>query len=745
MPAGKKLTAVSPLALGLLGLLAATPPPTPVSAAPPPVTFAVPTVSGIQGYGFEQNMRIDPVSGIVYTSAPNSLSSLTSWVWRSLDGGQTFKWVAAEVQPQGKPPTCVGGGDSELAVDSAGHLYLNDLTLLNFSTSRSDDGGKTFTASCTGVPAVGVDRQWYATSGDPTNGGLISLAYDQIAQTNPLQCPGGTAAPTGQNILVINLSPAVPGAGATAGIQFGPAQVLSCDEGIMGNTEFHDYGSGGGLKAFVVHDSSALNSVTMSRCDVPGISPTSPTGFSNCSEFPIATFPGSVTGGSFATMTVDRAGNVYAIWEQAPGAQGKITGNTALMFASSTDKGQTWTVRPIPTPGLLNNVFAWPGAGDSGKLDVAWYGTSQHFMGTSGPDSTNGLWGLYASQSLDGGLTWSAPQLASEHHIHSGTIQTLMGGQTGDRTLGDYLNLRIGAKGEANISYSDSNNIDEFAVPQAMFVRQSGGPSVFDGVGTVNLPVAPNGHVLHERGHATFDSAGVVGANNPNLDILASTVTQSDPGHYRMSMELADLTSLAPPNTGAGTDLVWSTQWHVPSTTDPTGGKIFHVYMESQNGQAPSCFVGENAALLNGGGVLLTYPGNTQLTGEACQYTAAAPGSVIITVPTSAVNEAGAVSRTLYSVTASTQILSAPANSVPSSGGIGGVPPSLVDVAPAYDYVPGSQAQAPGPTPVPTPTPVLVPLPNTSVPAPLPRLAWLGPLLVAALAFALARRRRPAP
>src|SRR5438552_118263 len=68
----------------------------------------------------------------------------------------------------GKLPTCVGGGDSELAVDSVGRLYLNDLTLANFSTSRSDDQGKTFTDSCSGVADTVVDRQWYAVEGDPT-------------------------------------------------------------------------------------------------------------------------------------------------------------------------------------------------------------------------------------------------------------------------------------------------------------------------------------------------------------------------------------------------------------------------------------------------------------------------------------------------------------------------------------------------------------------------------------------------
>ena len=39
---------------------------------------------------------------------------------------------------------CPGGGDTELAVDGAGRLYFNDLSLANFSVSRSDDQGRSF-------------------------------------------------------------------------------------------------------------------------------------------------------------------------------------------------------------------------------------------------------------------------------------------------------------------------------------------------------------------------------------------------------------------------------------------------------------------------------------------------------------------------------------------------------------------------------------------------------------------------
>src|SRR5215468_3957315 len=115
---------------------------------PAPPTFGHPVISGIGGVGFEQGLRVDPSNpNRLYTSVPGSLSSDTSWIWHSLDAGKTFKWVIGATALEGKVTTCFGGGDTEIAVDSAGHLYFADLTLANFSTSRSDDQGVTFTCS----------------------------------------------------------------------------------------------------------------------------------------------------------------------------------------------------------------------------------------------------------------------------------------------------------------------------------------------------------------------------------------------------------------------------------------------------------------------------------------------------------------------------------------------------------------------------------------------------------------------
>ena len=724
--------------------LAASPAVFAQTAAP---TFGQPTISGIQGVGFEQDIRLDPTNAHrVYTSVPGSLSSDTSWIWHSEDGGKTFKWVTAGTAKEGKPNPCAGGGDTELAVDTSGNLYFNDLTLANFSTARSGDHGASFLCSNTGVPDTAVDRQWYATDGDPTNGGNIYLSNDEIG-------PGAVSCPVSglvNNVLAMYRSP-LPAASTTAGIQFGPGfkvtRVNSCDEGIMGNDEVSPVATatgqpllGGGFATlptpvkhiYVIHDDATFSKIAIGRCfpvafGAPIANVSDPSGL-NCVNLPVADLgaAGTVkTGGNFPTVAIDRAGNLYAVWEQAPVSGGKI-GNTSLMYAFSTDEGNHWsTPITIPTPGLLNNVFAWPAAGDNGRVDIAFYGTSAAVDTTTGgpsncpnggPDSVNGTWSLYLAQTLNGHAaspTFTAPILAGEHYIHKGDIQTVIGGQCGDRTLGDFLQVRIGSHGEAQIAYADSNNEDEPFAPHGMYVKQNGGTGLF----ASSSPVSGDPILLNAAsdpaGDAKRETDGLTSANIPNLDILQSSFSRPTPANchpagtpcYRVQMIVNNL-SLTPP--APDTVAVWLTQWLVPadpactSSSDSckNGGKNSLVYFESNPTSATptSCWSGQNAAQLLGGGVTLTYPGTKQITASgACSFVLGSFGTITIDVPITDVSLDSGVNpfstKRLYSVTASTMTLNAAPESIPPNPGgvgiftgpVGGVLFDLIDVVRAYD------------------------------------------------------------
>jgi hypothetical protein len=181
----------------------------------------------------------------------------------------------------------------------------------------------------------------------------------------------------------------------------------------------------------------------------------------------------------------------------------------------------------------------------------------------------------------------------------------------------------------------------------------------------------------------------------PQLDILSSNITKVMAAPcsvvapcYKVFMQLSNL-SLAPTTAqDPDVDLVWLTQWFVPSNTDPNGGKNFHAYAESTNGGALQCFVGENAIQLVGGGGVLVYPPTTTLPAANCQSTLGPNGNITIYVPLANVVEAAPIDDRLHEVTASTMTLQAPANSVPSFGGIGGSFFNLIDVAQGYTFDP---------------------------------------------------------
>ena len=54
---------------------------TPKARATAAIAFGQPTITSVQGQGFEQDIRLDPTNANrFYTSVPGSLSSNTSWI-----------------------------------------------------------------------------------------------------------------------------------------------------------------------------------------------------------------------------------------------------------------------------------------------------------------------------------------------------------------------------------------------------------------------------------------------------------------------------------------------------------------------------------------------------------------------------------------------------------------------------------------------------------------------------------------
>jgi hypothetical protein len=271
----------------------------------------------------------------------------------------------------------------------------------------------------------------------------------------------------------------------------------------------------------------------------------------------------------------------------------------------------------------------------------------------------------------------------------------------GNGVLGDFLELRVGLQGEANIVYADSNNANgvypgvndpnsgQLAHP--MFVRQNDGPGLYESQPFVHGAPPATNTVLDTGGDGTIEANGRISHSQRNLDILASSVA-SRGKRLRITLKIADLRSLAPDTSTRDHDthLVWLVQWFSPSKTDPHGGKNLFAYMESARGRPPTFWVGESArAQLPTTAPGFTYPGVKRVTGS---YTRTAPGAITIDVPASAAYARNPISTTLYHATASTMTLAVPANRpAPFRSGaayIGGSFFNLIDSAPSYDFIP---------------------------------------------------------
>ena len=120
----------------------------------------------------------------IYVSTPYGFLTTASFVWRSIDGGKTFHLVPGNAPPVGKPlVTCVGGGDSGLAIDTVNNLYFVDLQgLTDVSNSVSSNQGTNWSTTCDAANETGVDRPWIAAYGNPQAGGALYQTVDDVEQ-----------------------------------------------------------------------------------------------------------------------------------------------------------------------------------------------------------------------------------------------------------------------------------------------------------------------------------------------------------------------------------------------------------------------------------------------------------------------------------------------------------------------------------------------------------------------------------
>jgi len=155
--------------------------------------------------------------------------------------------------------------------------------------------------------------------------------------------------------------------------------------------------------------------------------------------------PSISCGHQFVNLSIDRAGNLYSVYSD----------DHNIYYSFSQDHGTTWSgPYKINTgaAGQQTAIMPWSVAGDSGRIDVVYYGADYYAPGTS-PDSypcndsnhcasvtPNGTptahWNVYLAENISalaGGTSWSTTQVTS-YPVHYGGVCEGGVSCTGDRS-----------------------------------------------------------------------------------------------------------------------------------------------------------------------------------------------------------------------------------------------------------------------------------------------------------------------
>src|SRR4051794_9400498 len=413
------------LAAGLTGLTVGAVGATGAGAASAP---GFTTVRLAKSFGGAEPRAVVAANGTSYVvtnaGAQNDLGFGLETVYRSTDG---VHWSPTKAQPADQNEATT---DVDIVATRTGRIITSELDYggLNFRTSYSDDGGKSWTPSV-GATLADTDRQWYAVGpDDPTThqprvymlfhnllSGLlqhnmfVSTSTDGGATFGP---PVPVATPPQQDYLDLQC--------ADSG---GPSNIVVDQHSGRVYVVFGTRSSpvGGCAAQPTEINVVAANRVWVVSADAadtqtPGswtphlaVNDTGP--------------PAHIVGMQLAPGALDTKGNVYVAYPESVHDYPNYNGAAIKVVHAKPGALGTWSKPSVVAPsGGVGNVLPHIVAGSPGKVDVAWY------HGTK----VNGkiVWYSYAAQSLDALSSsphWSSVRLTSVPVEPHQTASELMG------------------------------------------------------------------------------------------------------------------------------------------------------------------------------------------------------------------------------------------------------------------------------------------------------------------------------
>jgi hypothetical protein len=342
---------VAVAAFGCLLLCAAA------GAATPP-SFNTVKIAGEPGQGnlpwSEPRIAVGP-DGKYWAVTNADDQAGTTFVYGSGDKGKTFQQAAAPIAGQTSPTP-----DVDVVVLPSGRIIASELddAGINFPTSYSDDGGKTWTASVGATQLADQDRQWFAYGPQDKQSHQypVYLLYHNLAS--------GQA----QHNMFVSTS-------TDSGATFGPPIPITLP-GDDAYTDLQCADSGGPSTIFVNQSDGTIYAEFTTRA-----SPTAAGDIGGC---------GTIASGQPFEFNIVAA--------------------TRVWLAQSTDGGQTWTnslaVDDAASGKIVSMQVAYAGLDTTGRVYVAYPESPRPY-----PDySAAAVRYKFASPSKDGKLAWSAPR-----------------------------------------------------------------------------------------------------------------------------------------------------------------------------------------------------------------------------------------------------------------------------------------------------------------------------------------------
>jgi hypothetical protein len=436
--------------------------------APPPFVaskFAFTTPIALQfapgqtgGNIGEPSIDVDPANGNIYVDGPTGIPCGLSGdecvaFWRSTDGGATFSQPAptAFMHP-------LGGGDDDVIHDGLSNVFIDDLrSLVDTGVYRSVDQGNTWTSTDTGPCS---DRPWLGWGGFHAPTGSLTIYETQ----NSGACTPGALFQFWRS--------------TDDGLTFLPVGFVNADLGSLGYTA--DSSVEGGVEAKFAVDqlTGAIYAAWATQAIQDGTNATtrlllvgkSTDGGSTWRNTLVYSGPlGTSIQNLFPVIAVDHGGNVYAAFSTQ--LANDLMG---VYLVSSFDGGASWTAAQRVSPTDQTGVFPAIAAGDAGRVDLTWIGTS-----ATSPSDPSAQWNIFFAQSRDGTSSspkWSTGQISTQV-MHRGDICNqglncnIFGG---NRDLADFISVTVDADGNANAVWTDDASQSPKAI---MFSKQIGGPT----------------------------------------------------------------------------------------------------------------------------------------------------------------------------------------------------------------------------------------------------------------------------